>query len=227
MRKTKKVHHDFFHTWTAAMAYTLGFFVADGTMTYHKRGGEYIAFHNTDKKLLVDIRRMLGSNHTIAARVRDVRWKVGFRIQIGSMRMCADLRMLGLYPNKSNTVRLPRIPDAFVGEFVRGYFDGDGCVYFNTLPVKDRKNQKHILQTKFTSGSKNLLKDLLVVLRAHGVCGGYIVNKKHGYELALSHADSLAIYHIMYNNAPTCGVYLARKKKKFAHAFHTMYGMRV
>ncbi len=219
----RKVDQSFFHSWNPGMAYVLGFFVADGTMTYTKHGGRYVAFHVTDRDLLVDIRTLLQSNHTIAVRVRDPRWKLGYRIQIGSKQMCRDLEVLGMTPNKSKTLQLPDIPPTYVGEFVRGYFDGDGCIYFNKLQVSDRKKKRYVLQTKFTSGSEQFLTDFQSLLQNHGVKGGTIVTKQRGYELGLSHRDSLAIYRLMYNNAPTCDVRLERKWKKFDRAIQTMY----
>jgi hypothetical protein len=221
----REVNHQFFKKWSPAMAYVLGFFAADGTMTTNKHGSQYVALHITDLELLESIRGLMGSNHKIATRVRGGNCKLGYRIQIGSRELYNNLHELGFTENKSNTILFPQVPKKYVGEFVRGYFDGDGCVYFNVLQVKDRKNPKPIFQTKFTSGCRTFLESLLAVLREHGIRGGYLVAKQHGrgYELALSHRDSLAIYQLMYNNAPTCGVYLERKKTKFDHAIRIMY----
>lgn len=226
MSTKRRVNHKFFSTWNPAMAYVLGFFVADGTLTYTKRGGKYIGFHITDRALLFEIRTLMESTHKIATRNRGGNSKPGYRLQIGSINLCNDIARFGFTPNKSKTVRLPSIPRAYVGEFTRGYFDGDGCVYFNILHTKDRKSTRPVFQVKFTSGSKNFLKDLLELLRKHGVNGGFIVTKRRGFELAFSHKDGLAIYRLMYNNTPTCDVHLKRKKKIFDRAFHIMYGMR-
>jgi hypothetical protein len=226
MREKKCLNQNFFSSWNPAMAYVLGFFVADGTMTLTKRGGKYIAFHITDKELLESIRSLMGSNHAIAVRVRDVRWKLGYRLQIGSKQLFDDLTQLGFAPNKSNNLAFPDVPKKYFGEYARGYFDGDGCVYHNFLAVKGRKNKKHILQTRFTSGDKQYLQDFLRALQEKGgIGGGYIVTKqnKRGFELSLSHRDSLAIYRIMYNNTPTCGVRLERKFEKFTRAIQAMY----
>lgn len=206
------------------MAYVLGFFAADGTLTVHYSGTEYIAFHVTDLELLEAIRRLMGSDHKIAVRTRDIRWKLGYRLQIGNSTLAKDLRALGFTPNKSKTLVLPEIPIELVGEYVRGYFDGDGCVYFNVLQVAGRRKPKPILQTRFTCGCKKYLESLLDLLRRNGIAGGFIVTKTNGaFELILSHKDSLAIYRLMYNNAETCGVFLERKKEKFDHAIQHMY----
>ncbi len=176
------------------MAYVLGFFAADGTMILNNRGAHFIEFHITDRSLLYSIRHVAGSNHKIAVRNRNEKWKRGYRLQIGSKNWFQDLQKLGFTPNKSNSMKFPVIPDAFFGAFLRGYFDGDGCVYFKKHTVKDRKKPKWIFSTRFTSGSKGFLASLLRRLRLRELNGGFIVDKVRGYELVFSHHDS-SIFH--------------------------------
>jgi hypothetical protein len=43
-----------------------------------------------------------------------------------------DLQRLGVTPRKSLTLQFPsadQVPPEFLGSFVRGYFEGDGCIY--------------------------------------------------------------------------------------------------
>lgn len=209
------------------MAYVLGFFAADGTMIRNNRGAHFIEFHVTDKCILEDIRRLMGSNHKIGVRVRDPRWKTGYRLQIGSKKMFDDLTLLGFTPKKSNTLRFPRIPIQHLGAYVRGYFDGDGCVYFRQHKVKGRKKLKWVFQVRFTSGSREYLESLHAVLQKKKVAGGFVVKKQRGYELVFSHKDSLAIYGLMYNNAGTDFVYLPRKKAIFDKAVAHYGSVRV
>ncbi len=207
------------------MAYVLGFFAADGNMIRTKRGGHFISFHITDKIVLQQIRRAMGSNHKIATRI-DPRpnCKTGYRIQIGSKIFYQDLQDLGFTPKKSKTMTLPRVlPDLF-GHFVRGYFDGDGCIYFKKLIVKGRKNKKWIFSSRFTAGSRTFLDPLLYALRNRGIRGGFIVNKQRGFELVLSHRDSVALFHLMYDTVSDNGLYLPRKYKIFKQAVRTLYG---
>lgn len=108
------------------MAYVLGFFAADGCITVHANGGEYIDFHVSDGELLYKIRDVMESTH----HVKERRWRdsesVLFRMQIGSKEMCNDLRGLGFSERKTHHMPLPAVPEEFLGPFVRGYFDGDG-----------------------------------------------------------------------------------------------------
>ncbi|MEK7118215.1 MAG: hypothetical protein AAB869_01260 [Patescibacteria group bacterium] len=124
-------------------------------------------------------------------------------------------------------MRLPVIPSKYFGDFVRGYFDGDGCVYFKKHKCKDRKNMRWVFSSRFTSGSRFFLLDLHEQL-AGVVSGGFIVTKKRqqkisGYELVLSHRDSLALFKLMYNNGH-CDLLLKRKFAIFKKAVETLYG---
>lgn len=208
------------------MAYVLGFFAADGTMIANNRGAHFIEFHSTDRELIEVIKNLLGSNHKIAMRDRkNDKWKLGYRLQIGSKEMFNDLLNLGFVSNKSLVISFPKIPQIFFADFVRGYFDGDGCVYFKKHFRKDRNKYAWVFTSRFTCGSQKFLEELHKHLFLY-VKGGAIRSKKRGYELVLSHKDSLALYNLMYHNGCQ-GLYLKRKYKLFSKAIDTLYGVEV
>lgn len=206
------------------MAYALGFFAADGTMIKNNRGAHFIEFHITDRCILVALRRFFSSNHKIALRKRKKKQhKPGYRLQIGSRDFFSDLSTFGFTPNKSKIIRFPDIPKLFFGDFVRGYFDGDGCIYFRKHWVKGRTTMKWVFASRFTCGSRPFLHGLLKELQKWNVKGGCITSKSGAYELILSHRDSVALYHLMYNNVSR-GMYLPRKFRLFQKALRTLYG---
>lgn len=223
----RALNQDFFKKWSREMAYVLGFFAADGNMIQNRRGGHFIAFYSCDRILLSHVRTAMGSGHTIGKRPNKNpdKWQTAFQLQIGSRRMFSDLLRLGLTPAKSKTLMLPRIPRRFHGDFVRGYFDGDGCIYFKRIKFADRKYPRNIIQSLFTSGSRKFLNDLHTMLKTHGVTGGSFKTKQRnsGFEILLSFRDSLALYKLMYNNALDTGLYLPRKYKLFQRAIRTLY----
>jgi len=223
----KTLNHDFFAKWTPSMAYVLGFFAADGNMIRNTRGAHFINFKSTDLEILHAFRKAMNSNHSIGISNEGIKnQKPYYSLQLGSKKMFADLKTLGMTPAKSASLQLPTIPKKYVGHFIRGYFDGDGCVYFASLKFKARKNPKWVLQTIFTCGNKDFLAELLTLLSEYGVRGGALRNKTHGYDLLLSHRDSLALYRLMYDTVSATDIYLPRKYKKFRHAIETLYGMR-
>jgi len=223
MPVSRSLNQDFFKTWTPEMAYVLGYFAADGSMMINNRGGHYIEFTSTDRILLEHVQKATRSTQAITERpIRTAKWKQAYRLQIGSKVWFADLLRMGFIQGKSNTLALPRVPDPCIGHFVRGYFDGDGCVYFNELKYADRKNKRWVVLTLFTSGSRNFLTDLWHVLKSHGLKGGSLRTKARGFELAFSHRDSLALYRLMYHTAPISDLYLTRKREKLERAIQVL-----
>jgi len=210
------VNKNFFKKWSPKMAYILGFFAADGSMVINPRGSHYLDFHITDKELLFKIREILDSNHKIQEQKRNKRWAVIYHLQIGSKEMFHDLEKLGLTPRKSKTLQLPKVPQKYFADFVRGYFDGDGHVIICSYRRKERKNQKYtVLQSGFTSGSKLFLKELQKKLKilANLSDGSLIFSEKY-CRLRYSINDSVRLYNFMYNSINN-NLFLKRKQKIF------------
>ncbi len=206
------------------MAYVLGFFAADGYMWVTRRGSKFLGFQINDRELLVEIRKTLDSSHKIAIRVRNnPKHNDSFRLQIGSKEMFNDLLKLRMTPAKSKTLEFPNIPKRYLAYFVRGYFEGDGNVYFKEHFAKDRNKKRWHFTSRFTSGSESFLKTLHTKLRENVLSGGYLYKKIRGYELVFSRHDSIALYKFMYNNTAT-KLFLPRKKKIFEKAIKTLYG---
>ena len=221
----RSLNQDFFKKWTPEMAYVLGFFAADGSMSRNKRGGHFIEFTSTDGSLVRDIRETIGSSHAITIRHRgNGKWKTQYRLQIGSKGWFASLTGLGFTQRKSATLRFPAVPRRLLGDFVRGYFDGDGCVYLGRHYSKWHKKNVWVFTTNFTSGSEMFLSVLHGKLKGHGVVGGRIATKTNdsGYELVLSRHDSLALYRLMYHTAQASALYLPRKRRKLERAIQVL-----
>lgn len=222
----RDVNKDFFKHWSRDMAYVLGFFAADGFMWKSGRGACFFGFQINDRQLLVDIRHVLSSTHKIAKRHRKIKnpaWNDSYRLQVGSKEMFEDLLLLGMTPVKSHTLVFPQIPEAYFGDFVRGYFDGDGCVYYARLKFADRKRLRKILNSQFISASHTFLVMLHEHLKSHGIVGGVVRKKPRGFDLSLSFKDSLALYRLMYDTIPATGLFLPRKYKIFCKAIKEMY----
>ena len=208
----KKYDKDFFKTWSPDMAYILGFMYADGNMVESKRGNHYIAIYTADEALLIAMAKCMKAEHKISTRISDT--GCNYRIQIGSKEWFYDLGKIGLFPDKTKRMLVPTISEQFFGDFVRGYFDGDGNVWMGHIN-KYRKTPTLVLQASFTSGSINFLAKLSNELKRYGISGGAIYkpkNKNYG-RLTLSSLDALKIYKIMYNSRHK--LFLKRKKVVF------------
>jgi len=202
------------------MAYVLGFFAADGYITVNKRGGQFWCIQITDKKLLESIKRAIKADHKISIRLpKKSGENLLYRLQIGSIEICNDLRELGFSERKTKSLAIPNVPEEYFNDFVRGYFDGDGNVWVGYIHKdKNKKNFNLTIKTVFTSCSFRFLKQFHTRLLKTAVHGGSIHKSKGNYSrLQFSVKDSLKLYDLMYNGniGDFLGLFLDRKKKIF------------
>ncbi len=194
------------------MAYVLGFFCADGAMTINPCGSKYLDFDITDKDLLLKIKRCLNA-HQIITRRNHNKGKDSYRLQIGSKKIFNDLLIMGLTPKKTFRFNMPFVPTSLFSHFVRGYFDGDGCI-LRVILHKERKTQTISLRTVFTSGNKKFLQELAFLLNQTINITGFFANSKQTTQLIYSVKPSLSLYQFMYNDIDSF-LYLERKKAIF------------
>lgn len=207
----------FFEQWSPEMAYVLGYIYADGSLedaSYLR--GKYIRLSSTDKITIERIRVLMESEHTIVVSqpTKKHPGKTRYLIRIGSHKIYDDLVKLGLYPNKSLTIGLPAIPSEYIADFTRGYLDGDGCIYLQTIN-RSYGIAARRLRTIFTSGSRLFLEELARIL--HTKCGIRLRNLTHGqraFRLSYSTRDSVILLNFLYEGAPV-GLFLDRKYEKF------------
>jgi hypothetical protein len=224
----KELNHSFFKKWSSDMAYVLGYFAADGSMVANNRGAHFIEFTSTDRILLEIVSKAAESDHKISARkIKVSHHKQTYRLQIGSGEWFEALTRLGFTQNKSTSLRFPIVPKRYIADFIRGYFDGDGCVHLSTYHPKDRPLGKVVFMTSFTSGSPLFLKELRRLLLQYGLGAGSLFRKMRGWTLSYGRADSVALYRFMYHTSPV-SMCLPRKRMVFEKALRVLgYMMRL
>lgn len=216
-----RVDEKFFKKWGREMAYVLGYWYADGSLedaSYLR--GKYIRVTSVDKNTILKIKKYLSSKHTVVIIEPIIKnRKTRYLLRIGSHALYNDLINLGLFPNKSLTVRLPNVPRKYLSDFVRGYFDGDGCVHLERGRNKKQKTIIKRMRVTFTSGSKVFLEELAVILKntAELKCGA-VYNGNRSFQLQYPTSDSLTLFKFMYGNVPP-NLYLKRKLKIFIKYF--------
>lgn len=113
-------------------AYYLGLLYADGNVNNdnHGRNGISILLKKSDINVLQLFKEDISYTGEIRDRVFvDKNWSTQSILSFSSQKMKNDLFALGCTPAKSLTLKMPSIPSEFMHHFIRGYFDGDGCVY--------------------------------------------------------------------------------------------------
>jgi intein-encoded DNA endonuclease-like protein len=120
-------------------AYWLGFLFADGcvSLRYNNNTGNIksgvikIELKREDDYHLRNFVRCLNGDITVKHKTSKCNNKVfeTARLDIYSTKMCNDLIKLGCIPNKSLILEPPKnVPEEFYHAFIKGYFDGDGCI---------------------------------------------------------------------------------------------------
>jgi intein-encoded DNA endonuclease-like protein len=124
-------------------AYWLGFITADGYI--NSRGNTTgitldIKDINHLQKFLDDLDAKSTKIHLRTGRYnKDNPITNKCYINLYSRKMNNDLQKLGITTTKSNTLKpLSGIPEHLIPHFIRGYFDGDGCVFESYTKVKNR-----------------------------------------------------------------------------------------
>ncbi len=218
MASPKKINKDFFKKWTESSAYVSGFFAADGYITVNKRGGQFWSIHINDKELLESIKKVVESEHAIGVRTKKGSTTKSYRLQIGSIEMCEDLRKLGFFERKTKSLVVPHVPSKYLSHFVRGYFDGDGHVWTGYVHKGRGVSKLLAIQTVFTSASMHFLEVLKSRLEDVGIPRG-VIRKGKGeyYRLTYSVLGSLNLYNFMYNHIHlgNTTLFLSRKRVVF------------
>jgi hypothetical protein len=113
---------------TQEKAYFLGLLVADGWI--NKKSG-IVGLSLIDKPLVELLKQAVGSSVKITTKAYPDRKNCAPKntLVFASIVMIADLETHGCTSRKSLTLQFPStIPPSLLHHFVRGYFDGDGCV---------------------------------------------------------------------------------------------------
>jgi hypothetical protein len=135
MRKYQ-VNEKFFDELNEKSAYWLGFLYADGCVRFkHGRSGELkLKLNSKDKSHIELFLKDIESNSPI--KCDDGGKSECCFTYINSNYLVSRLYELGCVQNKTQKIRLPKIESNLISHFIRGYFDGDGCIYKN----KNRPN---------------------------------------------------------------------------------------
>ncbi len=157
-RKYKLNEHYFDEIDTPNKAYILGFLYADGCNSMGK-GTIHISLQEEDKQILEDMRNEIGSEKELDYIDNSNKHNFGYtyknmwRLNMFSIHMCKTLEKIGMMPNKSLKITFPNIDESLYSHFIRGVFDGDGCIH------NSNGKTRHLCSIVGTYDLCNFLKD--------------------------------------------------------------------
>lgn len=176
---------------SAQKAYWLGLMYADGYLSYHPERRTYevaIELQDADLPTLEAFRKDLGLDCVIYHKEQDKSY-LGYDyhtssnlLRIYSRRMCEDLIRAGVGVHKTYSSEYPVLDD-FHNSFVRGFLDGDGCIYI-------APNTKAAVS--FTNANEAFLIYLREIIHSDcGADGRVYCESEHKYRLVYYNQDSV------------------------------------
>lgn len=194
---------------TEEQAYWLGFLYADGCVHHYKSSKDIeLTLQEQDYEHLIKFARFVDYKGAIAHREKQKAYRVSF----GSAKMHDDLVRLGCVERKSLILEFPKpeiVPFELQRHFIRGYFDGDGC-----LSLALRKDYTY-RKTVSLLGTEGFLSWMILYLpfkikkKCVKKCKD---NDSNTFYLQLNQDDSALFLDYIYSD---CTVYLDRKYLKY------------
>lgn len=156
-----------------------------------------INISNKDKQILEFIKKELECDYKILDYIPKNTYSdnIMSKITINSKKICYDLSKYGVIPNKTTKEIFPDIDESMKRHFLRGFLDGDGCIYCT--------REKKMPIISFES-NKRMLEDISIWLNKNGV--KKISNPQAEYRVDKSFKN---LYKISYNSA--CDINILKK----------------
>jgi hypothetical protein len=196
IRKYHSNEHYFEKIDTPEKAYWLGILFSDGNIY-----NNYLTlkFMKSDEHHLVKFKNAINSEHPIH------QYNTCSSFSISSETMREHLDKIGMMPNKSLKLEYPNIISTLNRHFIRGIFDGDGCISF-------MKNTTKYKRWSIFSGSQKFIYKLQEILNNELDINLHIYKQGNGFYIATANKKYLKkLFDYLYNQAT---VYLERKYNK-------------
>lgn len=203
-----KVDESYFETIdTQDKAYWLGFLYADGYVRMkNNRSGELrLKLGRKDKEHIELFKYCIKSTHKIKdiksfVTVGDKKYESDCStFSIYNTKIVSDLYKHGCLNNKTFKIKLPNLREDLIRHFIRGYFDGDGCISLSVIKILGNDD--------FISSLQKILCEKLNSSRVFNYKNGNIRS------LIISNVkDSISFMNYIYEDS---NIFLKRKREIF------------
>ena len=184
---------------TEDKAYFLGLMYSDGSV---RKDQFYLKLK--DEHILHDFKKYIKSSAPI--RSQNTPYGMAYIFCVCSQKLCKALINQGCYINKTKIIKFPQLDSNLIRHFIRGFFDGDGCLQLNNKLSKCRFD--------LTSASKEFLEQVRPIIAEKAISNGGL-NKESKYNvwhLSFSGKQVIQILDWLYADA---NFYLNRKYFKY------------
>lgn len=203
---------------TEKQAYWLGFIWADGSITKTAKRCSGPNRFTVSQKIaeiqhITSFAKEIDSNTRIIIHEPMPDKKIASLV-INSRPFCINLEKLG-YGTKAVRIHIPNIQKDLIKHFIRGYFDGDGCLSLYEQHVK--KWTIHRQEFSIT-GNPTLIAEIQAVLNQETSVSEIIKPKSYKRTTSVislrygKKSDIDALFHYLYDDATVC---LKSKYEKF------------
>ena len=203
------VNDEYFATQNDKMAYMLGFLMADGNVSKTENRIQ-INLSEDDSDFLNIFYTEIGGSPIAHYTQNNGKQKV-CRWQCLSSKIKRDLISYDVIPNKTGFAKIPsKLDKKFYPDFIRGYFDGDGCIWI--------EKSSGAVGFSLTSHNPEILEQIIEYFEENGIPRVKIKvdNRANiNYSFKYRKRASQKIYNLLYYNN-SC-LRMPRKFDKFTN----------
>lgn len=187
----------------------MGFIVADGCVSNSKNNYRYcltIHINKKDEQILKDFKKHIQFDGDVWYHNQRTNM---CQIRCSGKKIVEDLANLGVFERKSNIIEFPKLQKEYISHFMRGVFDGDGCVSIH----HDKRDDFNRGQVNIVSASYNFIdKYVDNLVKFANVKRNKICDRKSNKYFVIDWGgltDVENIYDFLYKDAT---IFLKRKK---------------
>jgi hypothetical protein len=189
---------------TEEKAYWLGFLFADGYNNTNKNSVA-LTLSNVDLDHLYKFKNFVETNKPIRRNNDN-----SSKLVLENKLISSDLNNHGVIQNKTHKLEFPNIESKLENHFIRGYFDGDGCITYGKI-IGKYANISIVSNKIFLEKIVDKININFTYTKRHKKKADNIFTIGTGGIINL-----IIFYHYIYNDAT---IYMDRKRNKFIEWF--------
>ena len=201
-------------------AYWLGFLMSDG-YNHESKNCVALRLQSGDKEILEKFKKEInysGPIYIINRKVNNIN-RSYCELNLCSPILSKALADIGCIQGKTYLLKFPNLKNDLIQHFIRGYFDGDGCI--SIIPRKDRTPNSKTYQFNIV-GKKEVLEIMQsIICNNCNVTKTTISNRTGNFAKVIHWSGRNVVTRIMnylYHNAT---IYLERKYNKYLELIGT------